>query len=647
MNNQQLLEKLSSNYILKNIFEYIKDIKFKFKLFAHSKLFQKILELKLVDYQLTYINQFGLPDMNTYFSSNNYSSFRDYDKNFLSNKLKDDISNKKIDINKIKATLVDIFKNYYDANLKKLNYDYFYNIEKKLDIYSPLFEEISKTDLFEKMYTIPVPIEIIDKLNLKNDYIAAFNKKNESNGKYPSLTVYYKECEDIKVLQSLNIDFNKVKRLSLMFVGPKEHINTNILFKDLFSIKNIENLTYLNLDLNANVISPESFEKINDLKSLKILKIVYLLFDKAFLFKLKGLECLKLNRCEKMIFDEDTFLNMKKLYIDTCYMIGAKALLKMPKLENCRLIDPDFTFGHMIDFSKMENLEELASKVSDFILLEKSKLESVELGTAYSEEDEKKMFEKIFSFKNLNKIDCVLKYMDEEEILKIKGENESVKDIYITWRNEGKDANFLNLAKKFPNLEIFSLESDNYKEDYNYTNIEIKEDENIKINDLTLIINSNLNLKLNCGLLENLIKFQLSVDGDLKDIEEILPVFNDKCQKDFKSLKTFIFSVKDNFKYEINMKLLEHIYNNLDKMPNLENLVLNFFVKGLKNEKEFYMKFIEKVISMKLFYINIKLFREESEQKLYSYKELKELYQDNYFQNLKQVVIMKFDEIKI
>ena len=279
--------------------------------------------------------------------------------------------------------------------------------------------------------------------------------------------------------------------------------------------------------------------------------------------------------------------------------------------------------------------------------MEKSKLESVELGTAYSEEDERKMFEKIFSFKNLNKIDCVLKYMDEEEILKIKGENESVKDIYITWRNEGKDANFLNLAKKFPNLEIFSLESDNYKEDYNYTNIEIKEDENIKINDLTLIINSNLNLKLNCGLLENLIKFQLSVDGDLKDIEEILPVFNDKCQKDFKSLKTFIFSVKDNFKYEINMKLLEHIYNNLDKMPNLENLVLNFFVKGLKNEKEFYMKFIEKVISMKLFYINIKLFREESEQKLYSYKELKELYQDNYFQNLKQVVIMKFDEIKI
>ena len=35
------LEKISSNYILINIFDYIQDTFFKFKLFVHSKLYQK------------------------------------------------------------------------------------------------------------------------------------------------------------------------------------------------------------------------------------------------------------------------------------------------------------------------------------------------------------------------------------------------------------------------------------------------------------------------------------------------------------------------------------------------------------------------------------------------------------------------------
>ena len=635
-----MLEKLSSNYILQNILDYIEDVKFKYKLFSLSKLFQKKLDLKLKDYKLHYINQFGLPDMNSYFYNNDYSS---YDKNYLTNKLNKDLSNKKIDINKLKATLIDLFQNYFD--FKNQEYDYYEGDERKLDIYSPFFEDISQGELYEKIFTIPIPIEIIENYNLKNDYISAFNKKNESNGKYPSLTIYYTGCEDIKLLKELKIYFQKVQRLSLIFIGTKEHINTNILFEDFFSIKNIENLTYLNLDLNAQVIEPKSFEKINDLKSLKILKIVYLLFNKMFLFKLKNIEYLRLRNCEKICFDEGTFLNMKKLNMDTCFMVASNELLKMPKLEECKLIDPDFTYAHMLDFSSMENLKDLTSKASDFLLLEKSNLESVEIGTANSSEDEKKMIEKFFSFKNLNKIDCVLKYLDENEILKIQGDNESVKEISLIWKNKEKEAVFLNLYKKFPNLEKFSFESYDSKE-VNYTSIEIKEEKKSKINDLTLNIYCNLNLKLNSGIFENLIKIDLLVNSDLKDIETILPIFNDNCQKVFKSLTTFGFRVVENLKDIINMKLLKNIYNNLDKMPKLQNLILGFFVEGLNKEKQFYMKLIEKILSMKLFYINIKLFGEESEHELYSYNELKKLYRDNYFKNLKQVFIMKFDEIK-
>ena len=109
-----MLEKLSSNYILQNILDYIEDVKFKYKLFSLSKLFQKKLDLKLKDYKLHYINQFGLPDMNSYFYNNDYSS---YDKNYLTNKLNKDLSNKKIDINKLKATLIDLFQNYFDFKI--------------------------------------------------------------------------------------------------------------------------------------------------------------------------------------------------------------------------------------------------------------------------------------------------------------------------------------------------------------------------------------------------------------------------------------------------------------------------------------------------------------------------------------------------
>ena len=84
-------------------------------------------------------------------------------------------------------------------------------------------------------------------------------------------------------------------------------------------------------------------------------------------------------------------------------------------------------------------------------------------------------------------------------------------------------------------------------------------------------------------------------------------------------------------------------------MPKLQNLILGFFVEGLNKEKEFYMKLIEKILSMKLFYINIKLFGEESEHELYSYNELKKLYRDNYFKNLNKIecVLKYLDENEI
>ena len=48
MENQDLFKKIKSAYILKNIFNYIKDNNLKLKLFIHSKLFQNKLDLTII-----------------------------------------------------------------------------------------------------------------------------------------------------------------------------------------------------------------------------------------------------------------------------------------------------------------------------------------------------------------------------------------------------------------------------------------------------------------------------------------------------------------------------------------------------------------------------------------------------------------------
>ena len=45
------IEDLKSKYIYSTIFNFIKDKYFKFKLFKHSKLFQKLLDINLSDYE--------------------------------------------------------------------------------------------------------------------------------------------------------------------------------------------------------------------------------------------------------------------------------------------------------------------------------------------------------------------------------------------------------------------------------------------------------------------------------------------------------------------------------------------------------------------------------------------------------------------
>ena len=56
--NNKILENINSKYIFQNIFNYIKNSNFKFKLFNHNKYFQNILDLTLFDYQEKYFRKY-------------------------------------------------------------------------------------------------------------------------------------------------------------------------------------------------------------------------------------------------------------------------------------------------------------------------------------------------------------------------------------------------------------------------------------------------------------------------------------------------------------------------------------------------------------------------------------------------------------
>lgn len=60
MENTSILAKIKSNYILKNIFNYILSKNFILKFFVYSNYFKKKLDLQLINYQESYLNQFNM-----------------------------------------------------------------------------------------------------------------------------------------------------------------------------------------------------------------------------------------------------------------------------------------------------------------------------------------------------------------------------------------------------------------------------------------------------------------------------------------------------------------------------------------------------------------------------------------------------------
>ena len=98
------------------------------------------------------------------------------------------------------------------------------------------------------------------------------------NINYASIFYYLEDANKINYLKEINIDFNKIKRLTIENEDEKEYkdnINEKQIknfFEILFSINNINNnLIYLNIKMKHCKINPELFENINNFKLLRYL----------------------------------------------------------------------------------------------------------------------------------------------------------------------------------------------------------------------------------------------------------------------------------------------------------------------------------------------------------------------------------------
>ena len=81
------------------------------------------------------------------------------------------------------------------------------------------------------------------------------------------------------------------------------------------------------------------------------------------------------------------------------------------------------------------------------------------------------------------------------------------------------------------------------------------------------------------------------------------------------------------FHEEIPFEILNNLYHNLDKIPNLKNIGINCFCKITKN---FHKQFVKKLLEMKLDSINFKIQENNEEDYVecdeYTLEELKEIY---------------------
>ena len=647
MEKKSILDKINSKYILSLIFDYIKyNNKIKLKLFNHSKKYQKMFELELIDYQERHF--FSKMSLSKYLVNYNYNHQGNDDINILNKKLDTDLIKYKNIYTKeiIENIIIYIFKKRYKSFLKDFDENDEYNKinslnRYKIEIYSPFLISLSKEKFFEQLFTILINLEELEKIDFKKKYSSAFDDLNKLKSKYTSLILDFKDTTKRNYLTEINIDYSNIKKIVLNN-DKCSFIEILLSFDSI-----INNLIFLEINYSnysSIYIKPEDMINLNDLKSLKILNLINVSFKEDFKIKnLSSLISLKLDKCNNISFNENSCKNIKILDISESKLDYSNSLIEFPYLEKCMLGLFDYysnkpqNIHYYINFNFMEKLEYFKGEIMTFCHIKNApSLKKVDLFSPNKSSDFL-IFEKLIKFKTLEDIDLHLYDFNQYTNLEKLGENNSVTnlDLSLFMVKDNENTSILTpLLNIFPNLSKLTI-SAKYFQKYTFSGkniLEIEENPNCKINIFKLYLIDFNHIKLYCCPFDNLIEVEIYCH-EIKNIKSCFPIFNDKCNVIFKSLKSFSFSID-----EINIDVFNNIFNNIDCMPNLKT----FYIKVIVDiEEDYYKKLIHKVLSLNLYDFSFILnFLDECEDNKKKKKsELKEMFTD--------IDLRKFNKIKI
>lgn len=653
MEDKSILKKIKSKELFNELFEFIKDPNFKLKLFVHSKSFQKKLDLDLVDYEKTYIDQFGI-DLNNYLFCENNIFPSKFEKDILKNNLENDIKEKKLDINMLKKIIVDVYSKKYEKQYQGSKKDNsnsndcngLIETEVPIEIFSPFIDILSETEAFEKMFTISLSMYIIEKFDLKDEYISMFEKLNNSKkSKYSSLNIYYEDSYDILDLKEFKINFNQIKRIN--FIPNSFHVTGDFkyflstFFSFFYGKEN--NLTNLRLKWHENEIEPKLIKNVNNFKSLRLLNLTGFKFTETFILKLCNLEKLTLDTCENVKLVEDSCLNIRKLIISNSSINKSESLLKIPKLEECEMTyldKTDLKFNSIFDFSTITKIKKFIGDPCDFVHIDNNALKYIKL-ISYSEvpsDLRRKVYEKLVHIKTLKEIVFEFGKIDNNEIFNIIGRNTSTKKLTINWVKSNIDLTLYNLQDKFPNISRFEIHTPKF-ENNSKINFEITENKYCKISKLFLEAGIYNDMKFYCLPFENLVEIKLTINNRVVNLKDSIPIFNKNCNVVFTSMNVFHF--KTITEHVMNLYILENLYNNIDKMPNLSDLLIDCRIQENIDE-DFYLNFFKKCLGMNLkrifFSIKGSIYPKEES---YSKEELEKICPGVNFSKFKAIYIRK------
>ena len=339
------MKNIKSTHIIETIFSYTDDI-LKYKLFSYSKKYQKKLNIGLLDYQMKF---FKMNSFNNFFkylcfdpyseynfnnkSGTNYIDINSYNKNGKTELLKKDLLKCNINIDSFKNYVKNYIVKYKEKFIKELNEEYLIKknnieyidaysegIKLEIDINSPLFDIFYKSKLFGELFIIPIDFQFIERYKLKEDYINVFNELNDINSNYSSIFLKCNDDKDISYLKDFNINFNKIKNLNIKLDYSKANFNYNLFYRELFSLKDIENNNIIDLYINnndyyTNEINENILENLNKFKKLENLKLNEIKAKNIFELKIKTLKILDIYRTQNIYINSDIALSLKKLVL--------------------------------------------------------------------------------------------------------------------------------------------------------------------------------------------------------------------------------------------------------------------------------------------------------------------------------------------